>query len=1196
MVPRAELLALDYQIHAASQARPKKKKQSPARAGSHLAKGTVARAHGTAVDYGVLNEAQLAAANSMRSHRVEERQPITPEPEEQYQHSIMEEPESEPETYPVQHSELSLSPASNAPELVPAPRSPPGLQRKPSMVREESESDAELEAPAPIATQPTAIHALDSVPVRQNVYPSPPSGRNEDQPVESRKAPVELAAAPAQSPPEPSRSSAYGQKLAVVGPTDTRTQRRESIGHSVSPGRTARFAAVQDNLTVRHEPPPRSSSPRKSALKQQSPSRGASPTGMSEGSDVGAASPESVTPTRRKSVRVSFDDANTVVVGEAVGRVETNSPVPASPQVAGRRPWYSKVGLGKKKETNQLDDDEIMKPRPELPTFGSIRGRKSPPLATEERPLIPIAGQSNDHALGEMLQEQEPRNEANTSKFREPLPPVVTSLEGNGYDSEADSLDSEAALMADTPRLVSEDSRASQAPTLIAELSTPPNGSADAQVASAQVAVDIKDFAEEPSPTMRNLQAGEVPTIAIIQPSPRPSEMRSEQSSYIHFPGEYPETETDTDLDDANSPNSRPPSTDASAPTRHVTFEPVVQKEDAKPTTKTPSTVLATQPAISEPTDESDGGSVYSDAYEDLAEVEGDGFQSMDAIVESHLDTSPPKSMFARPESVTPTPMVNSSERAAVVLATEQHTGKPVGDWEAAKAYWRGLTADRKAQLEVDAAEEAGAEGDLEEVNLDPKPKRKKSLERRTAEKRAIEQQRVTADPQRTYMIKPGTKADQHHPVMKSSLRAQSVPAQQAAGSHMRKTMRGAGPRPAETGGGMRKSLRSESLEPAKLRRRPISYQPSLGTTTEVAGTNRHARSMSMGQDLSSIRQPRLRRRGSDDSTSSFKRARATSQGVGFRKTLRADTNSMDEPRSPQSSRFSVRSMSPPVSTSGRMRTTLRGDTETQRRASQDSGMGYLRFPGPFGGQKAKSNKKASRFGDDSSGDDDDDVPHRFASRFGDSSDEDVAPQTLPRMTIAKTMRGGRPARNAPSPPLPEEEELSDGDDVGGDESPQPGGPASGGFLPETQTEPTVQDGKATPRRGFMSAVLRRNKKRGGGGGISRREPSESAARRDTNLERSAEEINAIRANGGKPRLQKRTNSTPAGGSNWPLPGDEAEGASDDDDDDVEQVGGDDGHFGDDETVETNSVEPEVAGEKKKKKFGALRKLFGLYD
>lgn len=1231
MITRAELLAVERHVQAAFEARSTKKKQTPTRVGSHLAKGTVGRSHGTAVDSGISSDAQMAAAASLRSHRGEERQPIYEEPEEQYQQPTLNAvsrplaPESSRgrESWPVRHADISTSPASDAPEVLSAPRSPTmnpnesSLQRKPSVVKEETEEsvyEAEPGAPAPVATQPNVSHALDSVPVRQNMYdldvPSQASSDlTDDQPVDGRNTPAKLAAASTQPPSDTARSSAYGGKL-PIGEPQTQTLRRDSRTNSVSPARTARFTSVHDNLTVRHEPPSRSTSPRKSALKQQSPSRGASPTGISETSE--ATVQDSVTPTRKKSVRVSFDDGNTVVVGEAVGRVESNSPVPPNPQVTGRRPWYGNLPLGKKKDAPPLEDDEVMKPRPVLPTFGSIRGRKSSPPATEERPLVrPLEplhdtseppspglettasdaiGQSSDHAVGGILHEQGSKNEANISKFREPLPPVVTSLEGNGYTSDTGSSDGESALIDDTPKFQSEESRGSEASTLVAEQSRLPNGSADAQEDSERLAVDVKDFAAD---HLAAVQAGEVPMIAITQPSPLPSERKSEQSSYIHFPGEFPdtETETETDIEDAKVQNKVLSTSDESAPTRRVTFEPVLQKEDTKVTTQTPSTVVATLPAAAENTDETDGGSVYSDAYEELAEVEGDGFQSLDAVLGSPLVMTSPGTVYERAqaqrsESVTPTPTPHAGH-GAVALAMEQHTGKPVGDWEAAKAYWRSLTADKKAQLEVDAAEEAGADGDLEEYEQEIKPRRKKSIEKRNAEKKAIEEQRAAADSERTYMIIPGSKAAEYHPPMKETLRERSVHGKDEAGMHLRKTMRGSESRPVETGAGMRKSLRSEGPGQAKLRRRPTSYQPSLGATSEVAVSNRHLRSMSegqrmpQGQRMASAGRSGMRRRGSDSSTSSFKRARATSQGVGFRKTMRAGSNSMGESRDQQqqSSRpFSVRSMSPPVSVSGRMRTTLRGDAGSQRRGSQDSGVGYLRFPGGFGHHKGAGGgggargKKASRFGDDSSGDDD--VPRHFASRFVDSSDEEEAaprqrqrrPQPPP-LSIARTMRGGKGTKGEPSPPLPEEEELSDEDETGGgDEGSRP--VVFG--LPKSQTEPVIHDGGGrAPRRGFMSAVLhRRNKKRGSGGG-------------DTDVERhdtTTEELGTVRSNdsrvgGSSPRLQKKA------ASNWPLSGGEAGAGSDE-----EQAGG----YVGDEAGDTDG-----AG-KKKKRFGALRRMFKL--
>ncbi|ROW13677.1 hypothetical protein VPNG_04557 [Cytospora leucostoma] len=1202
MVSKAESLALEYQIRAASEARPKQKKQTPTRAGSHLSKGTVARSHGTAVDgtagdHQPLNNAQLAAAASLRK---QERQSGSLESQDRYQQATLEvasrplvsETETEIERQPLRYSEVSTSPATNAPEVLPPQRSTSVLGKETSGFEPEAE-------PRNFTTPPNMSHALDHVPVLQdyahgNLLAPSQSDPNEDRTVESLGSPIELAAAPTQPRPEFRNTQVQH---------DPRT-------HSVSPGRNARFASVQDNLTVRHEPPSRSTSPRKSALKQQSPSRGASPTGGSDGSDAGLETQDTLTPTRnltptrKKSVRVSFDDENTGVVGEAAGGTRTDSPTPPSSQVSSKRPWYN-IGLGKKKGAIPLEEDEIMQPRPVLPTFGSVRGRKSPPHSTQERALVrpseaphdtsdppspglekrrgnDIVGLSSDSALGGLLQEQGPRNEANISKFREPLPPVVTSIEGNGYPSDTETLDSEAALMADTPRLVSEESRASEASTLVAAQSKASDEPADIQSTLGQAAVDIEEPRAEPSTAVRDEQLGAVPAIALTLPTPLDSEKGENRSSYIHFPGEFPETETETetDLENVISPS------DASAP-RRVTFEPVVQKEDATSTPQTPSTVLATHLAASETTDDTDGNSVYSDAYEDLSEVEGDGFQSLDAVVDSPVKTPPQYVAEERPGSVTPTPTVRVSDHAAVALATEQHTGKPIDDWEAAKTYWRSLTADRRAQLEVEANEEAGAEGDLDTNAQEPKPRRKKSTEQRNAEKKALEQQRAVADPDRTYMIKPGTQADEYHPPIKNILRGQSVPASRTgdhnphfkstlrgqslprkdeAGARLRKSMRGVSARPAETGDSMPKTLRSGST-PAKLQRRPMSYQPSLGTTSVTGGSNKHLRSVSDGQGISNIQGPSLRRRGSDSSQSSFKRSRSTSQGVSLRKSMRVGSNPVAQPRIRPSSRFSVRSISPPASIGGRMRTTLREDSkpaQSRRRSSQDSGKGYLRFPGPFS-QKAKE-KKVSRFGDDSSGDED--GSYRFSSRFEDSSDEDVNPQPLPPVKTAKTLRSGKAAVQPPSPPLPEEEEEDEEGEVYEEAS-----EGMSGALPNA--DPAAGDNideQSTPNRGFISSVRRLNERLGSA--YPTHGPATNTAKKRVSFVQDNEEqqLGVVRTNSS--RLHKRNASLPAESSNWPLTGDEAETASD---------GG-----------RPDAVGSNVGVAKKKKKFGVLRKIFRL--
>lgn len=1291
MVTRAELLAVEQKVHAASEARPKKKKSTPTHAGSHLAKGTVARSHGTAVDNGVANEATKAAAASLKSHRgveamqeAEEREAPREEPQLRFTHQVIhsEAPES-PEPAQRSHTEGSLSPASSAPEVVTAPQPcsreslGPALHRMPSVVKEENEDpDSEDEIQPRVSTPPNTAAALDAVPVRQSVYahgvPSPPYSENTDdlQSETPRHPPAELATALTSSPESATSNQSRGL---VAEPREAQAIRRESRTHSNSPIRSAHFGPVQETLTVKHEPPGRSTSPRKSALKQASPSRGASPTG--ETSDIGVESSAQEAPVqRKKSVRVSFDDENTVVVGEAADSSDSESLTSSSPQqTTTRKPWYSNLGIGKKKGAVPLEDDEVMKPRPMLPSFGSVRGRKVSPKPAEERPLVrpqePIyeadeipspemekkavlqnPGQSNDHALGALIQQNAPNNGANIPKVREPLPPIVTSVDGYGYGSETTSSDDESALLADTPKLEPEESVMSQASTLVPEAQTQtkiPERELDARLR----AVETNNFAPKPT-----IVEETVPSISITQPSPGP-EQDSKRSSYLHFPGEFPETETETDGDTLAGDIT-------TTPERQATFEPIVQAADGIAALQSPATIQQMQTPAPDSSEESEGNSVYSDAYEDLSDIEGDGFQSLDAILESPMVATPPRNVLEKAQAQahregvsTPTPQVQRQGEAGLATPTPHAVGEsstpPADPWEAAKAYWRSLTADKRAQLEKEAVEEAGADADLEEVPEAKKPRRKKSVEQRNAEKKVIEQQRAAVDSGRTYMIKPGTKIgpEGYDTSPKSAMRPrqeQSVQVKPESGSRLRKSMRGpvqAPPVPVDNNVQMRKSMRSGASEQLAPRHRPISQQP-LGNTSSITSA-KHARTKSestpaASQAMSGLVQPTLRRRGSDSSTSSFRRARpASSSGFGFRKTLRAGSGPMDvqeASRDQQSSRFSIRSLSPgrnvvspPVSMGTRMRTSLRGDA-SPRRGSDDSGKGYLRFSGSFGRSPEKKGKEKSRFADDSS-DEGEVIAPRFASRFEDSSDEDVASGPLRPSSMPKTMRSNTRGQNLPSPPLPEEEEITEEElgGIGEDDKGQQitNGSAVDPTLRRSRSGRALDSGRPPSRRnGFMSTVLRRNKKHDSGGKIARSGLTESAARRDTNLERSTDELAALRSGSFRddarpvsPKLQKKVAAT----NSWPL-GDDVEGEGARVPQRPNQVAEKDGVMVDGDgavaprsssvvrnaksqptmnhrpaflgrrTMSNQSQPFSVDGAKKKKKFGALRRMFKIDD
>ncbi|GIK00232.1 hypothetical protein Aspvir_004252 [Aspergillus viridinutans] len=161
---------------------------------------------------------------------------------------------------------------------------------------------------------------------------------------------------------------------------------------SSSPGRSARFSSQLAVAGIaEHQPPPRSVSPVKSVLKNARKSS-LSPDGrkggvlrpgpsISELSDATSVASDdgSRLGYRRKPAKVSFDD-DTEIVGVAAS--PPTSPEELTPEppekFRARTGWF---GVGKRKNS-QRDSvhpdefDEVLKPRPALPSFGSIRGRR----------------------------------------------------------------------------------------------------------------------------------------------------------------------------------------------------------------------------------------------------------------------------------------------------------------------------------------------------------------------------------------------------------------------------------------------------------------------------------------------------------------------------------------------------------------------------------------------------------------------------------------------------------------------------------------------------------------------------------------------------------------------------------------------------------------------------------------------------
>lgn len=1280
MVPQGELAARQqavqdrqFAIQAASEKPVKKKKQDLSRSGSHLAKGTVGRTKSVQL------EPRPEAASVPASR--------TPEPA--------------PVVLPIDDGEAT---ATDTEDLAANQDGPPSPIQPQNVVVDEFElkhhqGQEDSGAIASVTNQRTTPSADEEIQrERQSTLETLEQPREEPKiAVASSLQPSTLTQSSQVETPALRKRESVSVSPAPNGQKNGTGIRRSRV-HSESPARTARFATASDQLVVKHEPPPRSLSPRKSALKHFSARPNSPSDSGSEASGPRSVLAKDDSVSRKKSVRVSFNDKDTVVVGNAAEPHMPSSPVIPSPQV--KKSWTSIIGRHKK-DNLALDEDETMTPRPALPAFGSVREKKTREL--DERPLVRPSernwspapaistneakasspepandessevGQSNDHAVGAILaQESAARNEANTSKYREPLPPVVTSMEHSGYisnssmssddegeapttqETERDSQEFTQAVEEATPETTQEIETVQPEPSAHeATVAVPKtNGSADEEKAPAE----FYD-ADEMDASVKTA-SGAVPTISVSGATPTAKDEESPRSAYFDVPGRFPDEST-----------SETSSThDFSTPLHETTANfPAVEQGPrpikAKPAPITPIKAHEVDPGtpspqmdkIQEEKESSDGSEVFSDAYEDLSELEGDGFLSLDAVLTTPVKSKMSQKLFeqSRPKHEKP--------------KAEPTSPKTADEWEQAKSYWKSLTADKRRQLELEAMEEAGEEADFEGTQ-----KPKKTKKRRSMDKAAGDAHR---HPDRTYQIQPGTKwareeeeaqlakqaSAKQSTGLKKSMRGEAIPVvAETSGSQgvsMRKSLRSAEAPSSDaaqrhslrqdagtaSGGGlsMRKSMRSSEDGTTQRQNgnagRPMSYHPA--TNTEPVRLHKRMQSYDQSPPkpataaASTGMKPTMRRRGSDSSESSFRRARAGSAGAAggfaFRNTMRG---SMREPprqaaaEPNRSSRFSLRSLSPtpfrrgsassppPPSMATRMRPSMRsGD-------SSDGSGSRLRIFGRSSSKKPTKTAKGSRFGDSS---DEEDTRPAFSSRFADSTDEeDEAPARPVSRGLSRTLRSSQPA--PPVPAVPKGPIRSDSPDLpdSDDDLVQPkrssvaptkqagalhrsgsgrgslAAPAAAASASAAQS--SGQTGRlAQQRRGsFMSSILRR--KKDPSSKISR-DVTESAARRDTGLERSTEQLVVMRSNSGG-RLQKK-------GPNWPFPEDEdtsvrrpatagaasttSHGAAGTSRPALLQR----------RTMSSQAVGPgfdgvadSTTGTPKKKKFGALRKMFGIHN
>ncbi|KAM3501295.1 hypothetical protein MY11210_009394 [Beauveria gryllotalpidicola] len=931
---------------------------------------------------------------------------------------------------------------------------------------------------------------------------------------------------------------------------------------SESPARSARFAAATDQLIVRHEPPSRSLSPRKSALKHASPTRAVSPS--DDGSDVSGA-PGTMTAlddARKKSFRVSWDDRNTVLVSETTAQFASGQATNSSPQM--KKSWHSIVGKGSKKDAACLEKEEGMSPRPALPSFGSVREKK--PREQEERPLVrPEHVFQTETPVAAAAVSAASLIELNTSKQREPLPttPLPSVKKGEELPS------SEDELMEDT----SDDDLDSEAEA--------------GHHRANGVATNSNESSEN-----------QVPTIAIFHASPRlPQTEQHEKIARVNVGDE-----------DSSSASEELEVTDAH--THGLLMDDIKEEEEE--------------------------GDMYSDAYEEIAEPAGDGFLSLDAVLES--TTSSPKVKSFHDKLA-----VEGKEPEATETINQ---GNPPDDWENAKAFWKSLSSAKRRQLEQEAMEETDEEHQ-------ETPERSKTDSRKSPRPST---DTVTPTKDRSYQIAPGP-----IPPHDSTPGHISNSGLKSNDSGMRKSMRGSqhnGPPKSESrnfGGSLRTSMRSEGpyvgAEPhpqplgsasptsASRKKRSLRHNSMDLSSSEprpsIIASGRPASYHAAVDAVSSTPQPQIPqvngspngarskttspRRGSDSSESSFTRARAASSGIHeFRRSMRGSM------REPPAMSNGMRTLSPPaigtrrdsVSSlpagpglgAGRLRHSLRGESADPP--------ARRRIPG-FGKSTAgKSKEKSgSRFGDSSDEDEGHTSMNLFKSRFADSSsDDDEPPTKVKGKNLVKSLRTKANtratssaidlpfARDGREPPMLDNGPFTQPKRTQAIVSSQhQPGSGRGALVPLPDSGDNVPSPPRHSRRGSFISLLRRKKDPSS---QITRDLTESAARQDTNLERSTGGLEALR----NMPLHKR-------GPSWPLPepGRTGYGAAEPSPERPSTAGGaivstssNKSKFMRRRSASQGMVPADTADmdgdlvtdtvPPKKKKFGALRKMFGLHD
>ncbi|KAJ9603974.1 hypothetical protein H2200_011496 [Cladophialophora chaetospira] len=886
------------------------------------------------------------------------------------------------------------------------------LQKQPSVVREDWEGEQEDQV-----TPPQVRQMVDNLGQEKRPINTANVSRKIEEPVTSpttTKQPQssDLQATTVSSGLEDSPASM--NYLQVTEPQNTR-------GTSLSPSRSTRFSdRLSSDLAAgrKHEPLPRSVSPAKPALKHYSAgidghARGSSVT-PSEASDVSSASVEGP-PKRKKSVRVSFDAQPEIV-----------NPVPneQSPVTSPGKERKSWLGLGKSKPPlntipSNGDMEELMKPRPQLPSFGSVRGQKfkdsndtnvtqptrSPPDARSApaEARIPTqsatsseasstytphtaAGISSDHAVGAILAQEAQRatKPSPQSRFNEPLPPEVRSVEGvlSYSDDESDASEVVGATNI-TPSPVSPESQIRTPQTAV------PVQSVNQQVTAIAQPVEPARPAEPTHP--------EIPVLSVSPPTPA-AEQRPFDQYLVVVPGGFPvSAESLARLDESNKgQQGRNADTDD---------------------------------------DETDNDSIYSDAAEDPSEMEGLGFGSIDAILESPV-APPPTRVTSPPES----PLAHVSAPPQIPMRT--------ASWDQTQAHWSGI-AQQTRQMPAQQPEPPVLESvpDVEPTSQTTSRQLAEDVEvpayRQPSQSAQVPQPPPSQPPQpdvsqptrkkkspATIAALASAQTPPDSPPRRKNQPSAFPPVDTPSPSHVaaaaapfRQSMRASSP--PEVDPGFRKSMRNENRRSAPAPARSAPQQQPAPPPTSAAPRQRPAPSQPRGAlqkkniplaTAAAVNAPLPRAKpapqpvtNDSDSESSFRKARRSKSTTGGKYSMRRSMRGAPEPTLRGEARNGARSVSPvgrrpfsPPDTSRSMRTTMRGsmDNTPTLRGSSDARRSASLLSRPQKSTPAPTSgftqRNRSRILDS---DDEDEVPRpsKFRSRFADDSDDDVdVPQFAP--------------------------------------------------------------------------------------------------------------------------------------------------------------------------------------------------------